>query len=162
MLAKVARVQPAGGGGKEPAKIIVVMPAKGACGATTIACNLAFQWKRMGAKRVLLADLDPLTGTMSFLLKIKSIYSFVDALQRAARAGSRSVERHGDQVHGVDVLLAPELMVEESPELRDPSPILEYARHNYDVVVIDAGERVRRVEFEPGARRPGAAAGDHQ
>ena len=52
------------------------MPAKGACGATTIACNLAFQWKRLGAKKILLADLDPLTGTLSFLLKIKSIYSF--------------------------------------------------------------------------------------
>ena len=46
----------------------------------TIACNLAFQWKRRGAKKVLLADLDPLTGTMSFLLKIKSVFSFLDML----------------------------------------------------------------------------------
>ena len=72
VLAKLARTTQAEGQGKEPAKIMVVMPAKGACGASTIACNLAFQWKRHGAKRILLADLDPLTGTMSFLLKIKS------------------------------------------------------------------------------------------
>ena len=40
-------------------------------------------------------------------------------------------------VHGVDVLLAPELMLEQNVELRDPSPILEYARHAYDVVILD-------------------------
>src|SRR5262249_45229824 len=70
-LSKLSRSQPAGPlAGKEPAKIFAVMPAKGACGATTVACNLAFQWKRFGAKKILLADLDALTGTMSFLLKI--------------------------------------------------------------------------------------------
>ena len=36
-------------------------------------------------------------------------------------------------VNGVDVLLAPELITENPPELNDPSPILEYARHAYDV-----------------------------
>ena len=140
-MAKLARLQPAAeGSGKEPAKIFVVMPAKGACGATTIACNLAFQWKRLGANRVLLADLDPLTGTMSFLLKIKSIYSFLDALNHAHELDHGFVERHGDaRSSGVDVLLAPELMVEGAQDLRDPSPMLEYARHAYDVIVIDAG-----------------------
>ncbi len=138
VLAKIARTQQSEGGGKEPAKIMVVMPAKGACGATTIACNLAFQWKRHGAKRVLLADLDPLTGTMSFLLKIKSIYSFVDALSHAHELDHDLWKSMVTHVHGIDVMLAPELLVEGANELRDPSPILDYARHNYDVVVIDA------------------------
>jgi len=138
-MAKMARLQPTAEGGKEPGKIYAVMPAKGACGATTIACNLAFQWKRLGANRVLLADLDPLTGTMSFLLKIKSTYSFLDTLQHAHEL---DVDLWGGMitnVSGVDVLLAPELMVEGAQELRDPSPILEYARHAYDVIVIDTG-----------------------
>jgi len=139
VLAKIARVQQLEGGGKEPAKIMVVMPAKGACGATTIACNLAFQWKRLGAKKVLLADLDPLTGTMSFLLKIKSIYSFVDTLTRSSELDQDLWNSMVTQVQGIDVLLAPELLVEGANELRDPSPILDFARHNYDVVVIDAG-----------------------
>ena len=65
-LAKIARMQPASDKGADNTRIIAVMPAKGACGATTIACNLAFYWKRMGANRVLLADLDPLTGTLLF------------------------------------------------------------------------------------------------
>jgi pilus assembly protein CpaE len=139
-MAKVARVQPAAeGSGREPAKIFAVMPAKGACGATTIACNLAFQWKRHGAKRVLLADLDLLAGTLSFLLKIKSVYSFVDVLQRANELDQDLWNAMVTSVNGVDVLLAPELIAEGIQDLRDPTPILEYARHAYDVVVIDAG-----------------------
>lgn len=135
---KLARLQPAAdGSGKEPAKIYAVMPAKGACGGTTIACNLAFQWKRLGAKKILLADLDPLTGTLSFLLKIKSIYSFLDALQHAHELDADLWRSMVTNVNGVDVLLAPELMVEGAQDLRDPAPILDYARHIYDVIVLD-------------------------
>jgi pilus assembly protein CpaE len=120
-LGKLARLQPAGeAAGKEPAKIFAVMPAKGACGATTVACNLAFQWKRHGAKRILLADLDLLAGTLSFLLKIKSVYSFLDVLQRASELDVDLWNAMVTPVNGVDVLL-------------------DYARHVYDVVVIDAG-----------------------
>ncbi len=115
------------------------MPAKGACGATTIACNLAFYWKRMGANRVLLADLDPLTGTLSFLLKIKSVFSFLDALQRSHELDADLWRAMVTNVNGVDVLLAPELITDNPPELNDPSPILEYARHAYDVIILDAG-----------------------
>ena len=137
-LAKLARLQPSEAA-EEPAKVFVVMPAKGACGATTIACNLAFQWKKQGAKRVLLADLDPLTGTLSFLLKIKSSHSFLDAITRAHELDHDLWRSMVTTVQGVDVLLAPELLIEGANELRDPSPVLNYARNNYDVVVIDAG-----------------------
>jgi pilus assembly protein CpaE len=137
-LAKLARMHSTEGPGREPAKVFAVMPAKGACGATTIACNLAYQWKRLGAKRILLADLDPLTGTLSFLLKIKSVFSFLDALQRAHELDADLWGAMVTNVNGVDVLLAPELMAEGGNDLRDPSPILDYARHNYDVVVLDS------------------------
>ena len=137
---KLSRAQPAAqdaSGGKEPAKTIAVMPAKGACGATTVACNLAFQWRRTSGKRVLLVDMDPLTGNLSFLLKVKSVYSFLDALQRSNELDADLWGAMVRPVHGVDVLLAPELMLDQNQELRDPSPILEYARHAYDVVILD-------------------------
>jgi pilus assembly protein CpaE len=140
VLAKLARQQPADAAAAQgPTKIVAVMPAKGACGATTIACNLAFYWKRMGAKRVLLADLDPLTGTLSFLLKIKSIHSFLDVLQRSHELDADLWRAMVTNVGGVDVLLAPEMVTDTPPELIDPTPVLDYARHNYDVVVIDSG-----------------------
>jgi len=137
---KLSRAQPAqeAPGGKEPAKTIAVMPAKGACGATTVACNLAFQWKRTSGKKVLLVDMDPLTGNLSFLLKVKSVYSFLDALQRSNELDADLWGAMVRPVHGVDVLLAPELMLDQNQDLRDPSPILEYARHAYDVVILDA------------------------
>jgi len=138
-LTKLARMQPVTESGHEPARIFVVMPAKGACGATTLAMNMAFQWKRLGAKRVLLADFDPLTGTLSFLLKIKSIYSFLDALQRSHELDADLWKAMVTDVGGVDVLLAPELMVEGAQDLHDPAPVLEYARRMYDVIVIDGG-----------------------
>jgi pilus assembly protein CpaE len=137
-LSKLVRLQSTGDNtGKEPAKIFVVMPAKGACGATTVACNLAFQTKRLGFKRVLLADFDPLTGNISFLLKIKSIYSFLDTIQRAHELDMDLWHAMVTEVNGIDVLLAPELLLEGAQDLRDPSPILEYARHIYDVIVVD-------------------------
>lgn len=47
-LEKLSKLQPAGDGkGKAFAKICAVMPAKGGCGATTIASNLAFQWSTL-------------------------------------------------------------------------------------------------------------------
>jgi pilus assembly protein CpaE len=137
-LSKLARMHTAAESqAGEPARMFAVMPAKGACGATTIACNLAYQWKRLGAKRILLADLDPLTGTLSFMLKTKSIYSFMDALQRSHELDADLWDAMVNHVNGVDVLLAPEMMT-EGQDLRDPSPILDYARHNYDVIVLDA------------------------
>jgi pilus assembly protein CpaE len=139
-MGKLARLQPvAEGSGKEPAKIYAVMPAKGACGATTVACHLAFQWKRLGANKVLLADLDPLTGTLSFLLKIKSTFSFLDALNRSHELDQDLWAPMVTSVSGVDVMLAPELMVEGTQDLHDPGPVLEFARQHYDVIVADAG-----------------------
>ena len=64
---KIARLYPSRM--QSPGKVYCFMPAKGGCGASTIASNLAYQLKRLGEKRILLADLDPLAGTLSFLLK---------------------------------------------------------------------------------------------
>ena len=111
------------GGG---AKVLCVMPVKGACGASTIATNLAFQWKRTGSKKVLLADLDPATGTLSFLLKLKSSYSFMDALNRAGTLDSDlwrgMVTPTGGLTGGIDVLLSPENPMDSTHRAAGPGP----------------------------------------
>jgi len=81
--------------------------------------------------------MDALTGNLSFLLKVKSSYSFLDVLQRASELDADLWSAMVRPVHGVDVLLAPDLMLDHNQDLRDPSPILEYARHAYDVVILD-------------------------
>ena len=136
-LQKLARLHP--GRTKNPGKVYCVMPAKGGCGASTIASNLAYNLKRLGDKRILLADLDPLAGTLSFLLKIKSSYSFMDVLQRSGEMDVDLWKAVVTNRHGVDVLLSPEVMAEGVSEVADARTIIEYARGTYDLVVLDAG-----------------------
>jgi pilus assembly protein CpaE len=120
------------------ARVWCVMPAKGGCGATTIASNLAWQWKRQGTERILLADLDPLAGTLSFLFKIKSNYSFLDVLHRAGDIDADLWKGMVTQHKGVDILLSPENIGAGYSALSDATPIVEYARLNYDMVILDA------------------------
>lgn len=122
-----------------PGKVYAVVPAKGACGSTTIACALQHQWKRFGSKRVLLADLDPLAGVVSFLLKMKSQHSFLDVLRRASEMDADLWNAMVSGKDGIDVLLAPETLADAEMELNDASPILDYARHHYDVTIADCG-----------------------
>jgi pilus assembly protein CpaE len=137
-LAKLARFLPKDRQPVQPAgKVYSVMPCKGACGASTLACNIAYHLKRPACSRVLLADMDPLTGTLSFLLKITSTYSFVDVLSHADTLDSDLWKAMVTTRHGVDVLLAPELLMEGANELCDAAPVIEYARRNYDCVVLD-------------------------
>jgi pilus assembly protein CpaE len=120
-------------------KVYCLTPAKGACGATMISSNLAFQLKRLGAKRVLLADLDPLTGTMSFSLKLKTNYSFLDAVQHKSGLDPDIWKALIVQSQGVDILLSPESVVDGIHEIADPGPLIEFVRSQYDAVVIDSG-----------------------
>jgi pilus assembly protein CpaE len=135
-LQKIARQHPTRL--KPPGRVYCIVPAKGGCGASTIACNLAFQMKR-GEKRILLADLDPLAGTLSFLLKIKSSYSFMDVLARSQDIDADLWKAVITSRPGMDVLLSPEVMTEGMSDLKDASSIIEYARHTYDLVVLDTG-----------------------
>jgi pilus assembly protein CpaE len=135
-LQKIARLQP--NRALSAGKVYCIMPAKGGCGASTIASNLAYQMRR-GDKRILLADLDPLAGTLSFLLKIKSSYSFMDALARSHDIDGDLWKSIVTSRQGVDVLLSPEVMTEGMSELKDATGIIEYARGIYDLVVLDTG-----------------------
>lgn len=135
-IEKIARLLPAPARA-DGGKVITVIPAKGAAGATTIACNLAFQCKRLGAKRILLADMDPLNGTVSFLLKLKSSYTFLDVLQRQTTLDADLWKQMIVTLTGVDVLLAPEAVLDPATELPPASAIVDYAQSVYEAVVLD-------------------------
>ena len=135
-LQKIARQHPAAPA--NAGKVYCVMPAKGGCGASTLATNLAHQMRR-GDQRILLADLDPLAGTLSFLLKIKSNYSFMDALARSQDIDGDLWKAVVTNRHGIDVLLSPEVMMEGMSDLKDASGIIEYARGIYDLIILDTG-----------------------
>jgi pilus assembly protein CpaE len=137
-LAKLSRLHPTGvAGGESLGRVYCVMPGKGACGATTVACHLAFALLRQKTAKVLLADLDGLTGTVGFLLKLKSNYSFADALAHSGGLEQDVWKVLVTPCHGLDVLLSPESPLEGLPDAADPAPILEYSRRFYDAVVLD-------------------------
>lgn len=118
-------------------KVYCIMPGKGACGATTLAFNLAFQFQRLNSsKKVLLADLDPSTGTLSFVLKLKSSYSFVDALTHSSQMDEDLWRALVTQQQGVDVILSPENPV-EAIQTQEAAAMIDYSRENYGAVILD-------------------------
>ncbi len=137
VLEKLSRLNPSLG--SERGRVTALIPAKGACGATTLASNLAVHHKKISGGRVLLADLDPLTGTISFLLKLKSTYSFMDALHHAASLDADLWKGLVTQSQGVDVLLPPENPVDSIHGLQSALPVIEFARRLYEHVIIDVG-----------------------
>jgi pilus assembly protein CpaE len=121
-------------------KVYCVVAAKGSCGATTIATNLAYQAKQQGSDKVLLADMDPLTSTIPFLLKLESQYSFVDAILHANHLDADLWKALVSSYRGVDVLPSPENPVDAATiEGHDPTEILDYARRTYRLVVLHSG-----------------------
>jgi len=125
-------------GGGKAGRVLAIVPAKGACGASTIASGLTFHWKKKAGK-TLLADLDPLTGTISFLLKLKSQYSFMDVVTLDSNLDADLWRNLTTSSQGIDVLLAPEGAVEGVHDIMDAASILDYARWHYETTIIDAG-----------------------
>jgi pilus assembly protein CpaE len=138
-LAKFSRDRLHAGGAGDLARICCVLPGKRSCGAATVACNLAFRLRDSGGGKTLLADLDPLTGTLSFLLKLKSSYSFLDAVARAAALDADLWRAIVCPCDGIDVLLSPEHPAEATAGPGDPEPVIRYARRAYGTVVLCLG-----------------------
>lgn len=120
-------------------RVISIIPAKGACGASTIAFNLAAQLKKAGPGRTLLADLDPVTGTQAFQMKLKPHFSFLDILNQGGALDADVWRGVVQNYSGMDILLSPESPVDGAQEMGSTRPILEFARRLYDFVVADLG-----------------------
>ena len=117
--------------------VYCLMRGKSGSGTTTLACNLAFQMQDLNFKKVLLGDLDPLTGTIAFLLKLKSDYSFVHALANASRIDEPLWRGMVTPCRGVDVLLSPEMPVDLVYEPEDIAAMVGYWRQLYEFVILD-------------------------
>jgi pilus assembly protein CpaE len=136
VLTRIVAKNPAVKGSGKSGRVISVVPAKGACGASTVASGLSHHWKRKSG-RMLLADLDPLTGTLSFLLKLKSQFSFMDAVNHRQTLDGDLWRSMVVQAGGIDVLLSPDGAVDGIHDLLDGSSIVDYARWNYETTIID-------------------------
>jgi len=138
MVERINKKLMAGKGDGSQSRVYCLMPAKGACGATTVASNLAFQFKRQTSKKLLLGDLDQFTGTLSFILKLKPNYSFTDALHHARELDPAMWKSLVTQTSGLDVLMSPENSADASgSDQQDPTLIVDFMRTMYDLIVLD-------------------------
>lgn len=118
--------------------VCCVMPGKPGCGASTLATYLAIEMKRSGIPKVLLVDTDSVTGTISFLLKLKSDFHLGDAVRDWQRMDDDLWGRLVVPCHGVDVLLAPEnpaTRVEVDQHVA--FELLNFWRKHYQAIVLD-------------------------
>lgn len=136
VLGRIVAKNPLIKGSGKAGRVIAVVPAKGACGASTVASGLTFHWKKKAGK-ILLADLDPLTGTLSFLLKLKSQYSFMDVVTLTQSLDPDLWRSLVATTQNVDVLLSPESPVDGIHDLMDASAIIDYARWHYETTILD-------------------------
>jgi Flp pilus assembly CpaE family ATPase len=120
-------------------RVVSVVGAKGGSGTTTIACTLAAELRQQTGQKVLIADLDPSGGLVSFLSGVECQYSMRDAtsnLQRMDVAVWESIV--GQTADGLHVISAPGPDEEEieSGRLQD---VMAFTRSLYAWTVIDLG-----------------------
>ena len=120
------------------ATVYGVVPGKPGCGASTLAAHLAIELKRGGAASVLLVDVDWLTGSIAFLLKLKSTFHLGDAVRDCLRLDEDLWSRMVTPCHGIDVLTAGEepaaSMAIDRPAAME---LICYWREHYERVILD-------------------------
>ncbi len=142
-LAAAMRDQGQGGApleGRGPrGKIITVFSAKGGCGKTTLATNLAAALADRGRREVCLVDLDLAFGDVAIALQLFPAHTIADAVPLADNLDFTAVQAlltpHSP---GLTTLVAPvEPGSAESIPAVLVSSILELLREHFDYVVVD-------------------------
>ncbi len=125
-------------GGQKSGQIVTVFAAKGGCGKTTVATNLATSLARDG-RRVCLVDLDLAFGDVAIAMQLVPSRTIADALGLATldeTAVGALVTTHPS---GVDAILAPvEPGTAEAFSSTLVGGLLPVLKRMYDVVVIDS------------------------
>lgn len=127
-------------------KSMAFFSAKGGCGATTLACHVAVELGRQGQK-VLLADLDLDAGMISFLLKTKSPYSILDAVNNLHRMDAsywKALVSNG--IPGLEIIPGPSTLASrQQPQPDQLRNVLGFVRTYYDWSVVDLGRSLTHV-----------------
>jgi pilus assembly protein CpaE len=137
-VARLRRLlQPGPADASEPGSIIAFSSAKPGSGASTLAAQTAFSLRRTTSQRVLLADFDLMGGMIGFYLKLTNTKSLLDLLPLAERLHEGAWASAVAVADGVDILAAPETPYAGPVDAARLHAVMEYARMNYDWVVVD-------------------------
>ncbi len=137
-IARLRRMrQPEADMASDPGKVVVFSSAKPGSGASTLAMQTAFALQRASKQRVLLADFDLMGGTAGFFLKLQHDRSAIDALESADRLAPSLWCALVSESGGIDVLRAPDAPFAGAVDPGRLHAVLEYARMNYDWILVD-------------------------
>jgi pilus assembly protein CpaE len=125
---------------RQKGRVIGFLSAKGGCGATTIACHTAAELGRQ-SKHVLLADMDLDAGMIRFLMKTKSPYSILDALNNLHRLDlSYWNALISNGLPGLEIIAAPQALAsKQQPNQEQMQNMLNFCRGQYDFTIVDLG-----------------------
>ncbi len=122
-------------------RVFAFFSAKGGCGATTIACHTGIEMQKVTGKEVLLADFDLDAGILGFLMKSKTPYTVLEAMNNAHRLDLsywKALVSNG--IPGVEVIPAPtSFATRPAHEHERIRHVLRFVRGHYDWVVADLG-----------------------
>ncbi len=128
-------------------KIIGFLSAKGGCGATTLACHIAWELQNQTRKNVLLADLDLTSGLVGFLMKTPSSYSILDAIKNLSRLDDSLwkalIVEHRPSL---SVIPAPATYTRwDHPEESQLTQALQFMRTQHDWIILDLGRSMNSI-----------------
>jgi pilus assembly protein CpaE len=148
VVARLHRLrQPSSAGNAERGKVLLFSSAKPGAGASTLATQTAFALRRQTDSKVLLADFDLLGGTIGFFLKVDNGHSLLEAIEQSDRLGASLWNSLVNDCSGVDVLTAPDVPYPELDDAVRIHDVLEFARQNYEWVVVDLPAIFHRVSL---------------
>ena len=126
-------------------QVVAVCGARGGCGATTIAVNLALQVAEVGRGHLAILDLHLRGGTAGLLLGLRSGSGLRVALEEPDRVDTLFVERVGVPVNDRVRLFAAEEAMESlpNPSVDGMTRLLAMLRRRFNHVIID-------MPFPPG------------
>lgn len=127
------------GGGRPKGRIVTVFSAKGGCGKTTLATNMAAALADKGRREVCLVDLDLAFGDVAIALQLFPAHTIADAVPLGDNVDIRSLQTlltpHSP---GLTTLVAPvEPGTGESIPASLVSRVLEVLRDHFDYVIVD-------------------------
>jgi pilus assembly protein CpaE len=133
------RVAEAENGPAPDGRVITVFAAKGGCGKTTLATNLAISLAQGGSRRVCIIDLDLAFGDVAIMLQLvpeKTIADLIPVADRIDETGIRTMLTA--YCPGVDAMLAPVQPAIAEEVTRDlVADVIDLTRRMFDYVVID-------------------------
>jgi Flp pilus assembly CpaE family ATPase len=135
----------------ELGKVVALSGGKGGAGTTLIACHLAVDLQACTEKRVLLLDLDFMSGMTAFVMKVTSAYSALEVMQNIARLDvsfwKAVVVRGG---HNIDILPALPTLPDKTPGPEAMRTFFGFLRANYDWTVVDLGHGLGSLGLSTG------------